>query len=237
VPDPTQDANDCVTFAKGQLRASSLCATVSDMARKLRIDEPGLSYHVWINGVAGLAIFRDADDKNFMVDLLRDEVELSQWCCLEYAVMSTHYHAFLRLRKPTLSSGFQRLNVRYARYFNQKYGKRGHVFDARFHSKIAESRFSQFETVRYVALNPVKANMCQAAQEYPWSGYGATIGSHCDNAIVDVRALVALFGSRAAYRKYVEEPDERARWGQARARPRDPERAPAKRTKSRARAG
>jgi putative transposase len=190
------------------------------MARKLRIDETGLSYHVWINGVAGLSIFRDVDDKSRMVQLLRDEVEFSDWCCLEYAVMSTHYHVFLRLRKPTLSSGFQRLNVRYARYFNDKYNKRGHVFDARFHSRIAESRFAKLETIRYVALNPVKANICDLPEQYPWSGYGSTIGRFADDRIVDVRALSMLFGSCAAYRKYVLEPDERVRWGQARARPR-----------------
>jgi len=197
------------------------------MARKLRINEAGLCYHVWINGVAGQAIFRDAGDKDFMVELLRDEVALSSWSCLEYVVMSTHYHVFLRLRKPTLSSGFKRLNVRYARYFNRKYGKRGHVFDARFHAKVAESRFSRLETIRYVALNPVKANVCRAAEEYPWCGYGASIGRYADNEIVDTRALLTLFGSRAAYRKYVEEPDERVRWGQSRARPRVTPRATA----------
>ncbi|HEV2593518.1 MAG TPA: transposase [Gaiellaceae bacterium] len=204
------------------------------MARKLRIDEPGLSYHVWINGVAGLPIFRDVDDKNRMVDLLREEVRFSEWRCFEYAVMTTHYHAFIRLRKPTLSSGFQRLNVRYARYFNDKYNKRGHVFDARFHSKIAEGRFAQLETIRYVALNPVKANICEVADQYPWCGYGAAIGRYADDDVVDVRALIALFGSRAAYRRYVEEPDERVRWGQARARPRVTELS-AKGTRARAR--
>lgn len=207
------------------------------MARKLRINEPGLSYHVWINGVAGMSIFRDPADKDFMVALLRDEVELSRWTCLEYAVMSTHYHVFLRLRKPTLSSGFQRVNVRYARYFNDKYNKRGHVFDARFHAKIAEGRFAQLETIRYVALNPVKASICDRAEQYPWSGYGATIGCYADDDVVDVRALLTLFGSRAAYRKYVEEPDERVRWGQARARPRAAQRASATPKGSRAAAG
>ena len=194
-------------------------AALTFMARKLRINEPGLSYHVWINGVAGQAIFRDAEDKDFLVELIRDEVQLSDWCCLEYVVMSTHYHVFLRLRKPTLSSGFQRINVRYARHFNVKYGRRGHVFDARFHAKIADGRFAQLETIRYVALNPVKANICDLPEQYPWSGYGSTIGRFADDKIVDVRSVIALFGSRAGYRRYVEEPDERVRWGQARARP------------------
>lgn len=207
------------------------------MARKLRINEPGLSYHVWINGVAGMSIFRDPADKDFMVALLRDEVQLSNWSCLEYAVMSTHYHVFLRLRKPTLSSGFKRVNVRYARYFNDKYNKRGHVFDARFHAKIAEGRFAQLETIRYVALNPVKASICDRGEQYPWSGYGATIGCYADDEVVDVRALLTLFGSRAAYRKYVEEPDERVRWGQSRARPRVTPKANATTRGSRAAAG
>lgn len=195
------------------------------MARKHRIDEPGLSYHVWINGVAGLAIFRDGHDKSTMVQLLREEVANSNWCCLEYAVMSTHYHVFLRLRKATLSSGFKRLNVRYARYYNDRYGKRGHVFDARFHARIAESVFAQLETIRYIALNPFNANMCRVPEDYPWSGYGATIGKYVDDEIVDVGAIIALFGSRRAYKKYVQEPDERVRWGQARARPRTKPRA------------
>jgi putative transposase len=207
------------------------------MARAYRIDEPGLTYHVWANGVNSLSLFREPDDRDYAVQLLREEVELSSWTCLEYAVMTTHYHVLVRLRKPTLSSGFKRFNVRYAQYFNKKYSRRGHVFDARFQSKIADGRFSQLETARYIARNPLKAGMCDCAEEYPWSGYGAAIGLYRDNGIVDVRALVAMLdGTRAAYRKYVEELDERKRWGQAGVRPRTSGKARVTRTRTRARA-
>lgn len=192
-----------------------------------------MTFHVWANGVNSLTIFRDVEDKDVAVSLLREEVKSSDWCVLEYVVMSTHYHVFLRLRKATLSSGFKRFNERYARYFNRKYKKRGHVFEARFNSKLVEGRFARMEVARYVAYNPVKAQIAKRMEDYVWCGYGATIGLFAPNEIVDVEAALAPFsGSRSAFRKYMEEPDERKRWGQARARPRV-----TKQARTRARAG
>jgi REP element-mobilizing transposase RayT len=208
------------------------------MARAYRIDEPGLTYHVWMNGVNSLHVFRDADDRDVAVQLLREEVEISKWVVLEFVVMTTHYHVLVRLRKATLSSGFKRFNVRYAQYFNKKYGRRGHVFEARFQSKIVDGAFRQLETARYIARNPVKANICEQPEGYQWSGYGAAIGLYRDNGVVDVRALLAMLdGSRRAYRKYVEEHDERKRWGQAGVRPRDTAKARVRLPGSRAAAG
>ena len=191
------------------------------MPRALRIDEPGLTFHVWANGVRGLPLFRDVEDRDVAMQLLREEVELSEWTCLEYVLMTTHFHVLLRLRKATLSSGFHRFNTRYAQYLNKKLRSRGHVFDGRFESKLVEGRFALLETGRYIARNPVRANICEVPEQYPWCGYGATIGLFPRDDVVDVRAALApLGGSQRAYRTYVEESDRRVRWGQAWARPR-----------------
>lgn len=203
------------------------------MARALRIDEPGLTFHVWANGVNSLNVFREPDDRDFAVRLLREEVEISEWICLEYVVMTTHYHVLLRLRKATLSSGFKRFNVRYAQYYNRKYARRGHVFDARFQSKVVDDAFGQLELARYLARNPVKAKICDLPEDYPWSGYGATVGLFLDDRIVNVKEAIAPLGSRASYRRYVEESDARRRWSQLWARPR----VTPKQTRTRARAG
>lgn len=190
------------------------------MARALRIDLPDFTYHAWANGVDGRPIFRTPVEKNYMHELLRDEVELSNWTCLSYVVMTTHYHLVLRLNESTLSSGFQRLNCRFAQWFNKHNERRGHVFESRFNCKIIDSRFGELEVCRYVALNPVKANMCRLPEQYPWSGFGAIVGDAPADDIVDIDAARALAGSRNAFRRYVDEPDLRVRRGQARARPR-----------------
>jgi putative transposase len=122
--------------------------------------------------------------------------------------------------KATLSSGFHRLQTRYALYFNKRYHSRGHVFARRFESKVIESAAMQLETVRYVALNPTRARLCRLPEEYPWCAYGSLIGLYPRDPIIDAKAALApVGGSRAAYRKFVEELDPRIRRGQTRARP------------------
>jgi putative transposase len=190
------------------------------MARAPRVEIVGLTYHVIAHGVDKLAIFKDDDDCDAILRFFADEVRRSSWTCLGDAVLRTHYHVLIELRKPSLSSGFHRLNTRYAQYFNHKYGRRGHVFEARFRSKIVESEAHRLEVARYIALNARRAGACQKPESYPWCDYGGTIGVYSSDGIVDLAAALEPFGgSRAKYRRFVEEPDPRVRRGQARVRP------------------
>jgi putative transposase len=182
------------------------------MARKLRIGEPGMTFHVWANGVANSFIFRDGQDRDTLLKLLREEVELSKWTCLSYVVLSSHYHLLLRLTEPTLSSGFKRLNYRYALYHNRRYGQRGHCFEQRFQSHPVADADDELELARYLALNPTRADMCRLPEDWPWSSYGAVAGLYPRDRIVDTRAALApARGSARRYRAFVEESDPRLR--------------------------
>ena len=191
------------------------------MPRSPRVNLPGLTYHAWAHSTSGTTLFRDDVDKDAVLSLLREQVVYSGWTCLVYAIMSTHYHLLLRLDEATLSSGFLRLNLRYARYYNRRYGRRGHVFERRFETRVVEGEGDELETARYIALNPPRANMCGSPEEYGWSSYGSIIGVYPRDPIVDLDAALApVGGSRAAYRRFVEEGDPRVRRGQVRTRPR-----------------
>jgi putative transposase len=190
------------------------------MARKLRITFPNLTYHVWANATAGSQLFRNDEDKNFATELLREEVALSEWSCLAHVLMTTHYHVLLRPQEPTLSRGFGRFNLRYARYFNKRYELGGHVFARRFESKVVEGPAGQLEVMRYIARNPIKARMCDEPEDYAWSSFGSTLGLFPPDGITDVEsALAPLNGSAEAFRTYVAEQDPRVRRGQVLACP------------------
>jgi putative transposase len=184
-----------------------------------RIEVPGEAYHVTGNAVDGCKLFRDDDDREFFLRLLAKEIERSEWTCLAYSLMSTHYHLLMRLQKPTLSSGFQHLHSVYARGSNLKWGRRGALWQRRFHDVLIESESHLLEEVRYVALNAPRANMCDDPEDHVWCSYGAAIGECSPDPLVDESDLLAPFGrrpkeARRLLRAFVEEGDRRKRRSQ-----------------------
>jgi putative transposase len=186
------------------------------MSNKPRVEEPGAHYHVNANGLDDLVLFRDDLDRTRFLDLLAEEVERSEWTILEYTLLSTHYHLLLKLKEPTLSAGFQRLQSRYARGYNRRRGRRGCVWLKRFDDVMIESESHLFEVTRYIALNAPRAGLVTAPEDWPWCSYGAAVGAYPSDPIVDEQALLSLFSENSArarkwFREFVEERDPRVR--------------------------
>jgi REP-associated tyrosine transposase len=186
------------------------------MGSRLRIEIVGAAYHVNIKAVAGTHAFPDNAHRQRFLEFLRDEVIKSGWTCLGYTVLGTHYHVVIKLNKATLSSGFQRLNSSYARWFNRRRGRTGAMWQARFYDVLIESGFQFLETQRYLALNAPRANLVKDPEDWPYCHYGALVGRFPRDELVDESAILRLLGSnsRQARRRleaYVAEPDPRVR--------------------------
>jgi putative transposase len=139
------------------------------MGRIRRSDLPAGYFHVWCRGVAADVAFPTAEDRTEFFGLIG-------WCATRYrwelyaaCVMSTHYHLVVDAAVPSLSPGMHQLNWRYARSFNRRYGKFGHVFAERFKTRVLEDESRIFDTCAYVLLNPVKARLCERVEDWPWS--------------------------------------------------------------------
>ena len=189
------------------------------MANSVRIEEIGAHYHVTANALNDAPLFRDDLDRMRFFALLEEEVKRSEWTVIAYTLMTTHYHVLLQLTKCTLSSGFQRLQSRYARTFNRRHGRRGPVWLRRFHDVMPVSDRHLLEVIRYIALNAPRAAMVKAPEDWPWCSYGAAIGCHPPDPIVDEPRLFELFAAkptiaRDRLRAFVEEKDPRERWRQ-----------------------
>lgn len=188
-----------------------------------RIEVVGGIYHVNSKSVDGVKLFADESDYALYLRLLCRQARKSEWCVYAYTLMPNHFHVLLRLEKPTLSSGFQRLKSRYARLYNRRHGRRGALWQCRFFDSFVETTGHFYETIRYIALNAARANLCSRPEDWPWSGYASSIGEAPPDPLVNEPELLRLFApdpveARRRLKDFVAEADPRARFGQTRVR-------------------
>jgi putative transposase len=66
--------------------------------------------------------------------------------------------------------------VPHPRRFNRRHGRIGHLFERRYSSVLIEREPHLLEACRYVVLNPVRAGLCETADDWRWSSFRATAG-------------------------------------------------------------
>jgi putative transposase len=142
---------------------------VGCVPRLLRTTLPDGYFHVISRGVDGCAIFGDDIDRRTFLVHLRTRTERHGWIVHALCLMTTHYHLVLHSTTIELSRGVQRLNGRYAQQFNQRHVRFGHLFADRFTSRAIESERHLHEACRYVIENPVRAGLCDVAEDWPWA--------------------------------------------------------------------
>jgi putative transposase len=175
------------------------------MARPLRIQFPGALYHVTSRGNARAPVFLGDSDHDLFLDVFGAVVERYRWVCHAYCLMTNHYHFVLETPKANLSRGMRQLNGLYTQRFNRRHGRVGHIFQGRFTGILVEREAHLLELARYVVLNPVRAGMVRAAEDYRWSSLRATLGLAPAPQWLTLRDLLTPFGSRARYRDFVLE--------------------------------
>jgi REP-associated tyrosine transposase len=186
------------------------------MPRPPRPQVAGGVYHIGIRGVRRQRIFTNDSDCEMFSRFFGSVVERSRWQCHAYCLMPNHYHLLIETAEPNLSVGMQRLNSRYAQWFNDEHGLSGHVFDRRFYSRLVESTVDLIELARYLLLNPVRAGVCKDAGAWRWSSYRALVGQEQGAAFLTIEPLLEYFGrdrsrARERFREFILDAPARAR--------------------------
>ena len=126
-------------------------------------------FHVYARGVDHLTIFRDRDDRLRFLQLLVTATEREAWCCHAFCLMDTHIHVIVEAAIVQVSRGMQLLLGRYARHFNNRHGRCGHLFGGRFGARVLDTEEYLWTAIEYVLQNPVRAGMVETAADWPWS--------------------------------------------------------------------
>ena len=145
------------------------------MGRVAREESHTGYYHVMMRGNNKNMIFSNASEKLYFLEQLNLQVKERNIEVVAYCIMDNHVHLLIGSDLEDMSEAIKRINIRFARRYNNKYEKIGHVFQDRFKSEVIHNDGHLVQVMRYIHNNPVKANMVNKAEEYTWSSYNSYI--------------------------------------------------------------
>ena len=173
------------------------------MPRPLREDYPGAIHHVFVRGVARATVAVDEADYERALHLLERTASRFELACHAWCYLPNHTHLLVTSRRGNLSRAMHWLGTCTAQSFNRRHGRSGHLFQGRFGSTLVDDDEYLLELARYLPLNPVRAGLCDAPEEWSWSSYAASSGLLPSPWFLDDGELIGMLGSRDAYVSWV----------------------------------
>jgi putative transposase len=139
------------------------------MPRILRAVVPGLPHHITQRGNGRQNVFISDEDRQLYLDLLRRHAERYDLRIWAYCLMPNHVHLVaVPDRINSLARVMGRTHAEYARYFNLKRRRSGHLWEGRYFSCPLEDLHLR-RAMAYVERNPVRAALVSEAADYRWS--------------------------------------------------------------------
>jgi len=147
------------------------------MARLPRLTLTDYPHHVILRGNNRQVIFSGESDMRRMLSLLEEHSMVQGVDVHAYVLMGNHLHLLLTPRRDgALSLMMQAVGRSYVRAFNQAHGRTGTLWEGRYRSSVIQTERYLLTCMAYIDLNPVRAGMVEAPENYPWSSHAHYIG-------------------------------------------------------------
>jgi putative transposase len=177
------------------------------MPRSPRIHAAGALYHVTLRGNHRQDIFFTLDDRRLLTRIVREVLVDCDAQLHAYCYMTNHVHALLQVSDTPLSRIMLLVASRYARAVQARLQTTGHLFEKRYHALLVDADEYLLTLLRYIHLNPVRANLAASPDDYPWSSHHAYLGNRREPWVTTTFALRMFDADRrralAAYEAFV----------------------------------
>jgi REP element-mobilizing transposase RayT len=154
-----------------------------------------------------MRIFRAAIDYQNFLERLDNILTETATPCFAWALMPNHVHLLFRTGEVPLSTVMRRLLTGYAQQFNRRHKRHGQLFQNRYKSFLCEEEPYFLELVRYIHLNPIRAelvNNIKTLNTNLKTGHAVLMGN-ITNTWQDMDYVLRFFGKtiRSARKSYL----------------------------------
>lgn len=174
------------------------------MPRIARIIAPGIPHHVTQRGNRRMdTFFRDEDYQAYIA-------LMAEWCrkcnvaVWAYCLMPNHVHL---IAVPESEEGLRlaigEAHRRYSAMINRRQKWTGHLWQGRFSSFPMDEPYL-FAAVKYIEMNPVRANLALDPYSWQWSSASAHAAGK-DDILVTVAPLLEMVGD---WKQFLSDADD-----------------------------
>ena len=171
------------------------------MPRHARLVVPHYPHHIIQRGHNRQALFAQADDYHYYLSNLQAWKTHYQIKIFAYCLMTNHVHLLLQPGDDpgALGQFMKRVAARQTRYVNRLEGRSGTLWESRYKSSPVETEAYLLACIRYIELNPVRAQMVAQPEEHPWSSCAHHVGLR-EDAWLDIDPVYLRLGQTARER-------------------------------------
>ncbi|MGB0889002.1 MAG: transposase [Solirubrobacterales bacterium] len=179
------------------------------------------SYHVYSRGNAGQRVFNDRCDRREFIGLFKrylSTVEhlrpngkpydslIGRLTLIAYCLMPNHFHLVIhQIDRDALELLMRRVLTAYTKYFNNRHGRTGALFQHEYRSKPIHDVEQMKSTIAYVHDNHWEG------PNHEFASHRYYVGSAADRPTwLDVGAGLAVFGGATAYATYMVRVDRQS---------------------------
>ncbi len=140
------------------------------MPRKPRFFLPDIPVHVVQRGHSREPVFFEDSDYRAYLDWLAEAATRYECAIHAYVLMTNHVHILVTPReREGVSRMMQYVGRRYVPYVNYTYGTSGSIWEGRYKASLVHDDQYLLTCMRYIELNPVRANMTSTPGQYRFS--------------------------------------------------------------------
>jgi len=180
------------------------------MPRQARKKSKSGIYHIMLRGINRQVLFEDEEDKEKLLDTIKQYKQKKEYKILGYCLMDNHVHILIKEGNEPIANTMKRIGVSYVYWYNRKNKRSGHLFQDRYKSEVVESDEYILSVLRYIHQNPITAGLEQEISRYKWSSYNEYVGV---TKIVDTGFVLGMFSenekiAKAEFSRYMAESDD-----------------------------
>lgn len=121
---------------------------------------------------------------------------------LAYCIMTDHYHILVRSPRSILSKYISDVENSFTRYFNNKFNRKGPLWQSRFRIIRIKTNVQLLHVSRYIHLNPTTANLTSKPEDWKFSSYNDYIKNEQFLTSFFTEIVIA---KAAIYKKFCED--------------------------------